>query len=157
MVLYEKDLRSIGESMSLDWVTRYIEILDQLEADLGALQDGGVDVFKAVYVGRKAVPRTFPAVFIFPLSITGPAASVATSAFFMPFEIRVVAKMPTAREALVDVIERLGLVEQMLIADRQFHELTENLEVNPIEPESIRPRVRDRHEGSLIVTFRKII
>jgi len=137
------------------WITPYLDIKNQLITDLEALTDEYDDlVFDHVYFGRKASPEQFPCAIIWPMTLRTDPTTLRTSYYPMPFRIIVVSQEEAhIEEGFDDVIGRLGLVEKMLVDDRQFHGLTDNLEVDVVEPDVYRPRVRTRHEAALTVRF----
>jgi len=141
----------------MSWVSTWKSIRDKLESKLKALTIDGTPAFQAVYIGRKSAPTVFPCAFIFPNRVRTRVAAAGSSQFEMPFEIRVVSKDPSIKGGADDAVTRLGAVEQMLISDRKFEGTVLNLEVDEIEPESIRPRVSERPEANLTVRFITII
>jgi len=135
------------------WFTAFEKIKDKLIEKLTDLKSGGIAVFDAVYFGRKSTPTNFPCVFIWPETIRPVPATIAMSKYFMPFTIRAVSKLPSLMGGFEDAVRRLGLVEHMLISDRSFEYLADNLEIGSITPDVPLPRVRERHEAELVVTF----
>ncbi len=137
------------------WVGPYLEIKNQLITDLEALTDAvGDPVFDRVYFGRKTSPEIFPCAIIWPMTLRTDPTTLRSSYYPMPFQIIVVNQETADIEAgFDDVIGRLGLAEKMLVDDRQFHGLTDNLEIDIIDPDIYKSRVRTRHEASLTVRF----
>jgi len=142
----------------MSWRTIVAEIVSKLKSDLVALTDAtGTKIFDTVYVGRSDAPKSFPCAFILADRVRETAASAGTSFYRIDFEIRVISRNPSSEAGLKDVMDRLGYVEEMLINDRTFGGKSDNLEVREIRPE-VRMRItRDRHEGSLFVSFERII
>jgi len=137
------------------WVEPYLNIKNQLITDLEELTDADDKlVFDKVYFGRKASPEIFPCAIIWPMVLRTDPTTLRSSYYPMPFQLTVVNQEQAGIElGFDDVIERLGLVEKMLVDDRQFHHLTENLEIDMVDPDIYKSRVRTRHEASLLVTF----
>lgn len=141
----------------MGWTDTFKQILSKLKSDLKSLKIDENAAFDAVYIGRKAAPTQFPCAFIFPRRVRERPATAGTSVYEIQFEIRVVSKAVGGEAGLTDALTRIGAVESMLIADRSYGGLVDNLEVDEIQPEIELPRVRERHESALRVTFRKLM
>ena len=137
------------------WSEVYSGIVEGLKSKLEALSVNGTKVFSAVYVGRKHMPEQFPCAYILPVTVRGTPASPQQTKYEMTFDIHVISRHPGSEEGFTDVVEKLGNIERMLVGDRSFGGLVENLEVDRIDLEVERPTVRERHEGRLRVRFER--
>jgi len=141
------------------WRQLYVAIIDEILSDLAILVDSDNDtLFDAVYFTRKAAPKDFPCVFLFPDTVREVARTPNKSTYEMSFIIHVVSKYAPSTEGLKDALDRLGYIETYLISDRKFTpgtgaSLVDNLEVDRILPEAFKPMVRTRHEAELYVRF----
>jgi hypothetical protein len=141
----------------MTWESTFTGLQDRLITQLKALKDTeGTVLFKEVYFGSKAVPTTFPCAIVLADVMPSRVASTSTSWIQFPFVVVCVAKDP-GKTGYTDAVHRLFLVNEMLIADRSFGELCSNLEVDAITPDYQKPRVRDRHESRLRVTYGAVI
>lgn len=137
------------------WSDVYRQIVERLKSQLLTLQNGGQKVFEAVYVGSKYAPLTYPVAYILPVTVRCTPASPNRTKFDMTLDVHVISREPSTEAGIMDVAERLGKVESMLVSDRSFGSLVENLEVERIDLAVERPTTRDRHEGRLRVRFEK--
>jgi len=116
----------------------------------------GNKLFDQVITGRKEAPTKYPSVVIQPEPIEMAAATTAYTERAMTFTIVVVGKKANIREGFEEVVRLAWKIGEMLEQDRSFENTVDRLEVTQLIPEVERPRVVDRHEASLTVTFYKI-
>lgn len=141
----------------MSFVAKYIEVLEKLETDIQALQYQGSTAFDEVITGRKKAPRQYPSCMIEPEIIPMDPSTVNLTERQMVFTIRVVGKKADVREGFEEALELLQLVHEMLENDRSFGDTVDRLEVYQWEPEVDKPRVLERHECTLRVTFYEIM
>jgi len=141
----------------LSFVDTYFQVLSKLEKKLEEMTDEqGNKLFDQVITGRKEAPTKYPSVVIQPEPIEMSAATTAYTERAMTFTIVVVGKKANIREGFEEVVRLAWKIGEMLEQDRSFEDTVDRLEVTQLIPEVERPRVVDRHEASLIVTFYKI-
>lgn len=140
------------------WREVYTDVVDEVKSLLQNLTDDqGNSLFDTVYVGFAAAPKQYPCCFILPDRVRPSPAAPESTVYDMGIEIRVISRDPSSESGLKDVIYRLGKVEDALISDRTLNGKVDNLEITEIRPTVTVRITRDRHEGSLLVSFRRLI
>lgn len=140
--------------MSIDIL--YPQIIEKLILQLRELRDSeNRSVFKVVYLGKQAAPEDFPCILILPGMIRLSPVTTKEDEYRIYFELHGISASSEREGGLKDAVWRINLVSKMLTEDREFGDLVDNLEVESIDPEVERPRVRTRHEASLLVRFEK--
>ena len=132
------------------WSDLYKSIVDRLKQQLSAQ-------FANVYVGRLQPPSAFPCVYVLPQEVRETPTSPKTSMYEMIFRIRVITREVVSESAIKESTDLIGAVENMLISDRGFGGLVDNLEVDRIVYYVESPLSRDRQETDLIVRFVKVM
>ncbi|RLG45126.1 MAG: hypothetical protein DRN81_02680 [Thermoproteota archaeon] len=141
----------------MTFIDTYFEVIEKLEEKLRSMENNdGSKTFDQVITGRKVAPTRYPAVLIYPDAIPMRAATTAYTERSMTFTIVVVGKKADIREGFEEVLRLVWRIGEMLEDDRSFEGLVDRLEIDYLTPEVERPRVIDRHEASLTVTFYKI-
>ena len=141
----------------MTFIDDYFAVLEKLETKLTEMVDGGQPKFDQVITGRKEAPTKYPAAVIYPDPIPMRPATTQYTERAMVFTITIVGKKAEIREGFEEVVRLAWDVGQMLENDRSFEDTVDRLEVTLLTPEVERPRVLERHEASLTITFYKIV
>lgn len=132
------------------WSDLFKQIVERLKSVLST-------EFDNVYIGRQVAPTAFPCVYILPQEVRMQPASVRSTLYEMIVRLRVITREVVSEEAVKTGVDLIGKIENMLIADRGFGGLVDNLEVDRIEFAVERPISRERQETELVVRFIKIM
>ena len=142
----------------ISWREVYEDVIDTIKSKISQLTDDqGNALFDAVYVGFSAAPKQYPCCFILPDRVRPSPAAPESTVYDIGIEIRVISRSPSSEAGMKDVVYRLGKVEDALIDDRTLNGLVDNLEITEIRPTVTVRITRERHEGSLLVSLRKLI
>ena len=146
------------------WVTVYLEVknrlkelLEELLDDEGLLGTEGDPVFKAVYFGKKSAPKEFPACVLWPILMRPSVTTAASSQYPIRFRVAVIAQDQSPEGGHDEAIGRLGIIGAMIVNDRQFGHLVATTEIDEIDPDVMRRRVRTRHEAAFILRFERFV
>ena len=141
----------------MSFIDTYFQVLSKLEQKLSSMTDDQNNkLFDQVITGRKEAPTRYPSVVIQPEPIEMSAATTSYTERAMTFTIVVVGQKADVREGFEEVVRLAWRIGNLLEQDRSFENTVDRLEVIQLIPEVTRPRVVDRHEASLVVTFYKI-
>lgn len=130
---------------------------DLFKQIVGRLKSVLSSEFEHVYVGRQVAPTAFPCVYILPQEVRMQPASAKSTMYEMVVRLRTISREVVSEEAVKTSTDLIGKIESMLIVDRSFGGLVDNLEVDRIAFAVERPISRDRQETELVVRFIRIM
>lgn len=140
--------------MTTYWVDQYLAIKARLHEVLEQLNDSeGDPLFKAVYFGKKAEPKEFPACVYWALTVRPTVTTTQSSRYPIRFRVAVISQDQHPDTGHIDAVTRLGVIGKAIVDDRQFGHLVHTSEIDEIDPEVERRQVRTRHEAAVILRF----
>ncbi len=144
--------------MSTYWVDSYLAIKNRLKTQLEELLDDDGDlIFKRVYFGRKATAKEFPACIFWPVVSRVSVTTTKSSQYPMRFRVCAIAQDQSPEQGHNEAVTMMGYVGKMIEDDRQFGHLADTSEVDDIDPDVERRRVRTRHEAAMILRFERYV
>ena len=144
--------------VSTYWIDAYLAIKNRLKAQLEELVDSEGDlVFKRVYFGKKTTAKEFPCSIFWPVT-TRPSVTTANSSQYpMRFRVCAIAQDQSPEQGHDEAVTMMGYVGKMIEDDRQFGHLADTSEIDEIDSDVERRRVRTRHEASMILRFERYV
>ena len=144
--------------MSTYWIDSYLAIKARLRVQLEELVDDDGDlVFKRVYFGKKATAKEFPCCIFWPIVARPTVTSAGSSRYPMRFRVCAIAQDQTPEGGHDEAAIMMGYVGKMIEDDRQFGFLADTSEIDDIDPDVERRRVRTRHEAAYILRFERYV
>ncbi len=144
--------------MSTYWIDSYLAIKARLRVQLEELVDDDGDlVFKKVYFGKKATAKEFPCCIFWPITVRPTVTSAGSSQYPMRFRVCAIAQDQTPEGGHDEAVIMMGYVGKMIEDDRQFGFLADTSEIDDIDPDVERRRVRTRHEAAFILRFERYV
>lgn len=136
----------------------YLAIKNRLKELLEELQDDNGDpVFKAIYFGKKATPKEFPACVFWPVIIRPVVTTAASSQYPIRFRVATIAQDQHPETGHDEAVTMLGYIGEMIVNDRQFGHLAATTEIDELDVDVTRRRVRTRHEAAMILRFERFV
>ena len=144
--------------VSTYWIDSYLAIKNRLRVQLEELvNDEGDLVFKRVYFGKKITAKEFPCCIFWPIIVRTTVTTANSSQYPMRFRVCAIAQDQTPEGGHDEAVTMMGYVGKMIEDDRQFGFLADTSEIDEIDPDVRRPRVRTRHEAAYILRFERYV
>jgi len=136
----------------------YLAIKNRLKTVLEELVDDDGDlVFKRVYFGKKATAKEFPACIFWPVVERITVTTTKSSRYPMRFRVCAIAQDQSPEAGHDEAVTMMGYIGKMIEDDRQFGHLADTSEIDDIDCDVERRRVRTRHEAAYILRFERYV